>query len=146
MTYIRNTPRILHNPSRLVKDLGFLYRPRRQNGLNTSQSFTSFREGFGKDLEGLKPHKNREKLSLYLNTSRVHAYPRAMRAHAYEGGVKDLFAGIGTSGQEFFPDARGNSRAIEHSLFCLSEFQGGNYEGHIATDYGNQALRTQPSN
>lgn len=146
MTNTRNTSRILHNPSRSVKDLGLLCLLSYQNGPNASQSFTSFGEGFGKDLEGLKPHKNREKLSLYLNTSRVHAYPRAMRAHAYEGGVKDLFAGIGTSGQELFPDARGNSRAIEHSLFCLSEFQGGNYEGHIATDCGNQTLRTQPAN
>ena len=121
MTNTRNTSRILHNPSRSVKDLGLLCPLSCQNGTNASQSFTSFGEGFGKDLEGLKTHKNKEKLSLYLNTSRVHAYPRAMRAHAYEGGVKDLFSGLGTSGPEFFPDARGNSRAIHLSLFRWSE-------------------------
>lgn len=138
--------RIRHNPSRFATDPKALPCPIFPKKPNPAQSVTPFCDGSVKDLRGPKPYKNKEKLSLYVNTSRCHAYPRAMRVHAYEGGVTDLFARLGTSGAEFFRDARGNSRAIEHSLFCWSEFQGGNYEGHIATDYGNQALRTQPAN
>lgn len=115
----KTTIRIRHNPSRPVTVLDVPTCLNCVNEPNLSQSVTPSGDGFVTDFEGLKPHKYREKLSLYLNTARSHAYPRAMRPHAYEGGVTDLFAGIGTSGQEFFPDARGNSRAIHLSFFSV---------------------------
>lgn len=97
----KTTKRIRHNPSRPVTVLDVPTCLNCANEPNPSQSVTLSGDGFVTDFEGLKPHKYREKLSLYVNTSRSHAYPRAMRAPAYEGGVTDLFARLNFGGIRF---------------------------------------------
>ncbi len=61
----RISGRILHNPSRCVKDSGQKKPDWVILKANPSQSFTHVGEGFGKDLNGLKALINRD-ISLFL--------------------------------------------------------------------------------
>lgn len=106
---------------------------------NQSQSVTHPCDGFVTDLRVRKVNINRYISSLSINKSRCHAHPRAMPAYAYERaparGVTDSRDGLGTPGRNSSGDARGNSRAIEHSLFYLSEISlEENHASYIAVD------------